>query len=128
MPLPQLETVSVLPGRIRWRVPLIRGTPALAEELADELRGLDDVTAVTANATTGGVLVQFDEHRPIESVVAGATVRGRLLAGGYAFACGCWRCAPAPRSRPNTHRASRLITISTGAGCAIPSSPAPASR
>ncbi|HEY4641545.1 MAG TPA: ATP-binding cassette domain-containing protein [Thermoanaerobaculia bacterium] len=80
MPLPQLETVSVLPGRIRWRVPLIRGTPALAEELADELRGLDDVTAVTANATTGGVLVQFDEHRPIESVVAEVTVRVRLLA------------------------------------------------
>src|SRR3954453_23474225 len=80
MPLPQLETVSVLPGRIRWRVPLIRGTPALAEELADELRGLDDVTAVTANATTGGVLVQFDEYRAIESVVAEVTVRVRLLA------------------------------------------------
>src|SRR3954447_14653894 len=78
MPLPQLETVSVLPGRIRSRVPLIRGTPALAEELADDLRGLDAVTAVTANATTGGVLVQFHEHRPIESVVAEVTVRGRL--------------------------------------------------
>ena len=76
----QLEAVSILPGRIRIRVPLIRDTPALAEELADELRGLDDVTAVTANATTGGVLVQFHEHRPIESVVAEVTVRVRLLA------------------------------------------------
>src|SRR5262245_7814847 len=75
----QLEAVSVLPGRIRWRVPLIRDTPALAQELADDLRGLDDVTAVTANATTGGVLVQFHEHRPIESVVAEVTVRVRLL-------------------------------------------------
>jgi ATP-binding cassette, subfamily B, bacterial len=80
MPLPELEAVSVLPGRIRWRVPLIRATPALAEELADDLRGLDAVTAVTANATTGGVLVQFHEHRPIESVVAEVTVRVRLLA------------------------------------------------
>ena len=76
----QLEAVSVLPGRIRWRVPLIRGTPALAEELAGELRGLDSVTAVTANPTTGGVLVQFHEERPIETVVAEVTVRVRLLA------------------------------------------------
>jgi ATP-binding cassette, subfamily B, bacterial len=75
-----LDAVSVLPGRIRWRVPLIRGTPALAEELAVELRVLADVTAVTANATTGGVLVQFHEHRSIESVVAEVTARVELMA------------------------------------------------
>jgi ATP-binding cassette, subfamily B, bacterial len=56
-------------------VPLIRDTPALAEELAVELRVLDDVTEVTANAVTAGVLVEFREHRPIESVVAEVTAR-----------------------------------------------------
>jgi ATP-binding cassette, subfamily B, bacterial len=76
----QLEAVSVLPGRIRWRVPLIRDTPALAAELADDLRALDDVTAVTADPMTGGILVQFHEHRPIERVVAEVTVRVRLMA------------------------------------------------
>ena len=67
MPLPQLEAVSVLPGRIRWRVPFIRAAPALAEALADEPRGLEDVTAVTANPTTGGVLDRPDmpDIRPV---------------------------------------------------------------
>jgi ATP-binding cassette subfamily B protein len=76
----ELEAVSILPGRIRWRVPLIRHTPALAEELAVELRVLAGVTEVTTNTTTGGVLVQFHELRSIESVVAEVTVRVELMA------------------------------------------------
>jgi ATP-binding cassette subfamily B protein len=76
----ELEAVSILPGRIRWRVPLIRDTPALAEELAVELRVLAGVTEVMTSATTGGVLVQFHEHRAIESVVAEVTARVELLA------------------------------------------------
>ncbi|MEA2238269.1 MAG: ATP-binding cassette, subfamily bacterial [Thermoanaerobaculia bacterium] len=76
----QLDAVSILPGRIRWRVPLIRDTPALAEELAVELRVLPGVTDVTTNATTGGVLVEFHEHRSIESVVAEVTVCVESLA------------------------------------------------
>jgi ATP-binding cassette subfamily B protein len=76
----ELEAVSVLPGRIRWRVPLIRHTPALAEELAVELRVLTGVTEVTTNARSGGVLVQFHEHRSIESVVAEVTARVELMA------------------------------------------------
>jgi ATP-binding cassette subfamily B protein len=76
----ELEAVSILPGRIRWRVPLIRHTPALAEELAVELRVLAGVTEVTTNAKSGGVLVQFHEHRSIESVVAEVTARVELMA------------------------------------------------
>jgi len=118
MSLPQLEAVSVLPGRIRWRVPLIRGTPALADELAEELRGLDDVTAVTANATTGGVLVQFDEHRPIETVVAEVTVRVRLLA-----VRGPRPAEPAERPREHDVDGHWLRnTLVAGAGFAILSS------
>jgi ATP-binding cassette subfamily B protein len=76
----ELNAVSILPGRIRWRVPAIRNTPALAEELCAELRTLVDVTEVTTNATTGGVLVQFHEHRSIESVVAEVTARVEWIA------------------------------------------------
>src|ERR1041385_4540033 len=118
MTLPQLEAVSVLPGRIRWRVPLIRDTPALAEELAEELRGLDDVTAVITNATTGGVLVQFHEHRPIESVVAEVTVRVRLVAARPRNSSGGQAPSPVPHSDGHWLR----NTIVASAGFAILSS------
>ncbi|MGH9419171.1 MAG: ABC transporter transmembrane domain-containing protein, partial [Thermoanaerobaculia bacterium] len=64
----EIEAVSVLPGRVRWRVPILRDAPDLAAELAVELRALPDVIDATANASTAGVLVLFDEHRSFDSV------------------------------------------------------------
>lgn len=63
--LPQLnvgpiQTAHVLPGRIRFRVPLLREDEEAAELLEQRLPTLDGVRAVTVDRVTGSVLVTHD--------------------------------------------------------------------
>jgi hypothetical protein len=63
--LPQLnvgpiQTAHVLPGRIRFRVPLVREDEEAAELLELRLPALDGVTGVRVDRTTGSVLVTHD--------------------------------------------------------------------
>ena len=75
-----IEAVSVLPGRVRWRVPLLRDAPSLAAELATELRAIPHVIDVTTNAATAGVLVLFDAQRSFDSVAEVVRERVQILA------------------------------------------------
>jgi hypothetical protein len=47
-------------GRIRIRVPEVKGSPAMAGEMESQLAKLEGVAHVKANLLTGSVLVLFD--------------------------------------------------------------------
>ena len=51
--------LHVLDGRLRIKLPHVKGTPQSALAVERLLLGLDGVTNVTANPTTGNVLVLF---------------------------------------------------------------------
>lgn len=95
----EIEAVSVLPGRVRWRVPLLRGAPDLASELAIELRALPDVIDVTANATTAGLLVCFEAQRSFDSVAEVVRERVRILSVRFPRATISTESEPAGESR-----------------------------
>ena len=50
----------ILDGRIRIKVPQVKGSPAMAGEMESELAKLKGVAHVDANLLTGYVLVLFD--------------------------------------------------------------------
>jgi Ca2+-transporting ATPase len=52
-----------VPGRVRARLSLLRGAPALAHAVETRLAGHAAVHSVTTNAITGSVLVRFDANR-----------------------------------------------------------------
>jgi hypothetical protein len=54
------EYRPILDGRIRIKVPEIKGSPAMAGELESQLAKLNGVAHVKANLLTGYVLVLFD--------------------------------------------------------------------
>jgi Ca2+-transporting ATPase len=47
-----------VPGRVRLRLPMLRGWPACAERLVQELRRRDGIRTVTASSITGSLLIQ----------------------------------------------------------------------
>ncbi len=49
-----------LPGRLRVRVPGLKGNPAGALEIVDGLTALDGVTGAEVNPITGSVLIRYD--------------------------------------------------------------------
>jgi len=51
--------LHVLDGRVRIKLPQVKGAPPRALAVEQLLRGLDGVTDVTANPLTGNVLVGF---------------------------------------------------------------------
>jgi copper chaperone CopZ len=51
--------LHILDGRLRIKLPQVKGAPQRALAVEQLLLGLDGVTDVTANPTTGNVLVLF---------------------------------------------------------------------
>jgi copper chaperone CopZ len=56
------EYCHILDGRIRIKVPEVKGSHAKAGEMESELAKLNGVAHVTANPLTGNVLVLFDSQ------------------------------------------------------------------
>ena len=54
--------LHVLDGRIRIKIPQVKGTPFLAHELEQTLRNIAGVTHVKANPMTGNILILFDSN------------------------------------------------------------------
>jgi hypothetical protein len=52
--------IHALNGRLRIKVPEVKGLPMKAVELEGALRDIDGITFVRANPTTGNVLVLYD--------------------------------------------------------------------
>ncbi|ANN16111.1 hypothetical protein SD37_11000 [Amycolatopsis orientalis] len=83
---------SVLPGRQRWDIPLMRGRPEVAKLLAIRLENASGVIAAQASAVTGTMLVHhtvsLDEvrlgrvvRRTVTTAVGEARARARR--GGF---------------------------------------------
>jgi len=51
--------IHAIEGRVRVRVPAVRGSSAMAEAVTAQLRSLDGVDRVHANQTTGSVVVHY---------------------------------------------------------------------
>jgi len=54
--------VHDLPGRLRVRVPAIKGDPATAGKLVAALSNLEGITSVTSNPLTGSLLIRYDAN------------------------------------------------------------------
>jgi copper chaperone CopZ len=52
--------IHVLDGRLRVKVPEVKGDPFNASWVEDNLREMDGITQVQANPTTGNVLILFN--------------------------------------------------------------------
>ena len=70
-----IETAHVLPGRIRFRVPVLIGQRGAAEQLQKSLARLDGVRAVEANALSGSLLIHFTADRVRADMLMGAVIR-----------------------------------------------------
>ena len=70
-----LETVHVLPGRVRLRTPHLVGRPREAEALQRRLARLDGVHEVAVSAVSGSVCVRFAADRVTPELLLGASIR-----------------------------------------------------
>jgi copper chaperone CopZ len=70
--------LHVLDGRVRIKLPQVKGAPQRALAVEQLLLGLDGVTDVTANPTTGNVLVLFTS-----AVTGQHDILAALLKTGY---------------------------------------------
>lgn len=55
-----VQVTHFLPGRIRLKMPTLRGNPAEAEALAHALRTLPGFKSMEISTLTGSVLIRYD--------------------------------------------------------------------
>ena len=60
MGTPALQIVHFLPGRVRVKLPRLKGNTSLAEEVARTLTALQGIQHVETSTTTGSVLVLYE--------------------------------------------------------------------
>ena len=78
MEMPISPYLHLLDGRLRIKIPEVKGMPQQAVMVEQVLLGMDGVTDVTANPTTGNVLVLFDA-----SVIGQQDILTALQKAGY---------------------------------------------
>src|ERR1700737_2356864 len=84
--LPQMDLLSDIPGRQRWRVPAIDSRPRLAAAVEIALRKQSGALLVKANPLTGRILIKWHpSQRPpeIKSIVCRALKTGPLSENSY---------------------------------------------
>jgi len=59
-----IRVAHAIPGRIRIRIPALKGNPMLGREVAEHVWTLTGVRWVETNASTGSLLVQYDPENP----------------------------------------------------------------
>lgn len=70
-----IQTLHMLPGRVRFRVPALIGRLANAGRAGDALSRIQGVREVETNARSGSVLVLFDESRLDAEILFAALIR-----------------------------------------------------
>jgi Heavy metal associated domain 2 len=55
--------IHALDGRLRLKAPKVKGSPARALEIESRLRQVDGIDHVTANPTTGNILILYNSCR-----------------------------------------------------------------
>jgi cation-transporting P-type ATPase C len=79
--LPQMDLLSDIPGRQRWRVPAIESRPRLAAAVEIALRKRSGALLVKANPVTGRILIKWHSSQrtpEIKSVICKALETGPL--------------------------------------------------
>jgi hypothetical protein len=56
----RVELLHATPGRIRLRIPEMKGNPAKAREVEQQVAGLKPLRRIEANPVTGSILVTYD--------------------------------------------------------------------
>ncbi|MFZ2447756.1 MAG: HMA2 domain-containing protein [Syntrophobacteraceae bacterium] len=64
-----------VPGRIRIKIPGIKGNPIHARELEEKLKVIPGVRLVSVNSLTGSVLAYYDERGTNAGVIADVVSR-----------------------------------------------------
>ena len=59
---PSLQIVHFLPGRVRVKLPRLKGNASLAEEVERTLTALQGIHHVETSTTTGSVLILYESH------------------------------------------------------------------
>jgi hypothetical protein len=70
-----LETVHVLPGRMRLRVPALAGDARLGEDVAKRLQRLEGIASATISSVTGSLLITFDPQQVEPEILLAAVIR-----------------------------------------------------
>jgi len=76
--MPVIEYIHAIEGRLRIKVPEVKGSPVRARQIEDLFREVEGVHEVRANPITGNVLLLHDPGR-----VAARQILGALIAAGY---------------------------------------------
>ncbi len=63
MRLPALRVAHALPGRVRLKVPALKGNGDLVQAVCEQLETVDAVLEVRASPLTGSLLVRYDTSR-----------------------------------------------------------------
>lgn len=61
--------VHALEGRLRVRVPSLKGSPERARQTEDFLRAAEGIDEVSVNPRTGSILILYDPQRTAESQI-----------------------------------------------------------
>jgi len=64
MVTPAIQIVHFLPGRVRVKLPRLKGNASLAGEVERTLTALQGIRHVETSTTTGSVLVLYEPHLP----------------------------------------------------------------
>lgn len=67
-----LEVLHALPGRLRLRIPSLKGRARAAEMFVVQMKRLSGIESVTVNATLGTALVRYDAARLTPPLVLAA--------------------------------------------------------
>jgi copper chaperone CopZ len=70
-----IETVHLLPGRVRYRIPLLLHNPEVQAEIESRIPSIEGITGVEASTVSGSVLVRFDPQRIDYAVILTALAK-----------------------------------------------------
>ena len=59
-----IQVAHAIPGRIRIRIPALKGNPILGREVAEHVWTLTGIQWVETNASTGSLVVEYDPENP----------------------------------------------------------------
>jgi P-type Ca2+ transporter type 2C len=80
-----MNVVHALEGRLRIKIPQVKGSAGLAQEVEGQLRQAAGVEYASANPTTGNVLILYNpRHTGQRQIIASLIAAGYLSQSGRA--------------------------------------------
>jgi len=70
-----IQTSHLLPGRVRFHIPLYKGNQKGLDGAMVQLRKIEGVSNAQANSITGSILIQFDESKLQADLLFAALIR-----------------------------------------------------